>query len=125
MGYDVTVKEVGPERLAGVRGTYRIVELGEVMGREFARIMGAITAQGVHPSGGAVTVYHGWTEDTVDAEIAFTIDGDFAPQGDVKPSMLPGGTWPSPCTPVPTTRWGQHTAPSRTTPRRTISTWRT
>ena len=91
MDYDVTVKEAASERLAGVRGTYRIAELGEVMGREFGRIMGAIAAQGVRPSGGAVTVYHGWTEDTVDAEIAFTIDGDFTAQEDVKPGTLPGG----------------------------------
>ena len=91
MEYEVTVKEVAPERFAGVRGTYRIAELGEVMGREFGRIMAAMTAQGVRPSGGALTVYHGWTEDTVDAEIAFTVDGDFAPQGDVRPGMLPGG----------------------------------
>ncbi len=91
MGYEVTIKEATPERLAGVRGTYRIAQLGEVMGPEFGRIMGAIAAQGVHPSGGAVTVYHGWTEDTVDAEIALTIDGDFSAQGDVRPGMLPGG----------------------------------
>ncbi len=91
MTYEVTVKEVTPERLAGVRGTYRIADLGEVMGREFGRIMAAMAAQGVSPSGGALTVYHGWTEDTVDAEIAFTIEGDFAPQEDVKPGMLPGG----------------------------------
>ncbi len=91
MAYEVEIKDAVPMRLAGVRGTYRIAELGEVMGREFGRIMAALTAQGVRPSGGAVTVYYGWTEDTVDAEIAFTIDGDFAAEGDVRPSTLPGG----------------------------------
>jgi len=91
VAYEVEIKEAVPMRLAGVRGTYRIAELGEVMGREFGRIMAALTAQGVRPSGGAVTVYYGWTEDTVDAQIAFTIDEDFAAEGDVRPSTLPGG----------------------------------
>lgn len=89
--YDVTIREVAPERLVGVRGTYRMAALGEAMGREFDRVMGAIRAQDVRLSGGALTVYRGWTEDTVDAEIAFTVDGDFAPQGDVRPSTLTGG----------------------------------
>jgi effector-binding domain-containing protein len=91
VAYEVEIKDPAPMRLAGVRGTYGIAELGEVMGREFGRIMAALTAQGVHPSGGAVTVYHGWTEDTVDAEIAFTVDGEFAAEGDVRPSTLSGG----------------------------------
>ena len=91
MTYEVTVKEVTPEPFAGVRGTYRISDLAGVMGREFGRIMAAIASQGVSPAGGALTVYHAWTEDAVDAEIAFTIEGDFAPQEDVKPGMLPGG----------------------------------
>jgi effector-binding domain-containing protein len=38
-----------------------------------------------------VTVYHGWTEDTVDAEIAFSVDWDFAAEGDLRPRTLPGG----------------------------------
>jgi effector-binding domain-containing protein len=92
MGYEVTVKEVAPETFAAVRGTYQITELGQVMRREFGRVMAAITAQGARPSGGASTLYQCWTEDAVDAEIAFTIDGEFAPQGDVKPGTLPGGS---------------------------------
>jgi effector-binding domain-containing protein len=94
MDYDVTIKEVASEHLASVRGTYPIAQLPEVMGREFGRVMSALTAEGVQPSGGAVVIYHGWTEDTVDAEIAFTIQGVFFPQnprGGVRPSRVPGG----------------------------------
>jgi effector-binding domain-containing protein len=95
MDYDVIIKEVAPEHLASVRGTYRMAELPEVMGREFGRIMGALTAEGVEPSGGALAVYHGWTEDTVDVEIALTIRGVFFPQdprgGVVRASRVPGG----------------------------------
>jgi effector-binding domain-containing protein len=91
VAYEVEIRDAAPMRLAGVRGTYRVAELGDVMGREFGRIMAALTAQGVRPSGGALTVYHGCTEDTVDAEIAFIVDGDFAAEGDVRPSTLSGG----------------------------------
>ncbi len=91
MDYDVTIREVDSEQLASVRGVYRISELAGVMEREFGRIMGALTAEGVQPSGGAVTLYHSWTEDTVDAEIGFTVQGVFFPRDGVKPSRIPGG----------------------------------
>jgi effector-binding domain-containing protein len=97
MDYDVIIKEVAPEHLASVRGTYRTAELPEVMRREFGRIMGALTAEGIEPSGGALAIYHGWTEDTVDVEMAFTIHGVFFPQNPkhakrgVGASRVPGG----------------------------------
>ena len=64
MDYEVVVRETPPEHLASVRGTYPISQLPEVMPREFDRIMGALRAEGVQPAGGAVAIYHGWTEDT-------------------------------------------------------------
>lgn len=94
MAYDIVMKEVAPEHLASVRGTHAMAELPSVMQRDFARVMNALNAEGVQPSGGAVAVYHGWTEDTVDVEIGFTIHGVFFPQGrrsEVKPSRTPGG----------------------------------
>lgn len=95
MDYDVIVKEVAPEHSASVRGTYAIAHIAETMPKEFGRVMAALTAEGVQPSGGAVAIYHGWTEETVDVEIAFTIRGVFFPQdakrGSVKASRVPGG----------------------------------
>ena len=94
MDYDVTLKEVATEHLASVRGTYPMAQLPEVMQAEFARVMSELVAEGVQPSGGAVTIYHGWTGDTVDAEIGFTIRGVFFPRnpkGPVKASRTPGG----------------------------------
>ncbi len=94
MDYDVIVKEVEPEHLASVRGTYPMAELPSVMGRGFGQIMAALTAEGVEPSGGALAIYHGWTEDAVDVEIAFTVRGVFFPpnaKGSVKASRVPGG----------------------------------
>jgi effector-binding domain-containing protein len=94
MDYDVTVKEVAPEHAASVRGTYPIAQLAEVMPKEFSRVMSALTAEGVQLSGGAVALYHGWTEDTVDVEVGFTIRGVFFPQDvrrGVKASRVPGG----------------------------------
>ena len=95
MDYDVVVKEVPPEHAASVRGTHPIAQMAEVMPKEFGRVMAALTAEGVQPSGGAVAIYHGWTEETVDVEIAFTIHGVFFPRdlkkGSVKASRVPGG----------------------------------
>lgn len=94
MAYDVVVKEVAPEHLAGIRGTYRIAELPEVMPRELRRIMAALQTEGMQPAGGAVAVYHGWDEETVDAEIGVPIRGVFFPRdpkAGIKAGMVPGG----------------------------------
>lgn len=94
MEYEVIIREISSEHLAGVRGTYPVAQLPEVMGREFGRVMAALSAEGVQLAGGAVAVYHGWTEDSVDVEIGFTIHGVFFPQdrrSDVKPGRVPGG----------------------------------
>lgn len=102
MDYEVFIKEVPQEHLASVRGVYPIDRLPEVMPREFSRIMAALRAEGVQPAGGALAIYHGWTDDTVDVEIAFTIKGVFFPQnvrsgaelhaqGGVQASMVRGG----------------------------------
>jgi effector-binding domain-containing protein len=94
MDYEVTLKETASEHLASVRGIYPISQLAEAMPKAFAQVMKVLTAQGVQPSGGAITVYHGWSSDTVDAEIGFTIRGVFFPQepkGAVRASRIPGG----------------------------------
>ncbi|NLE11204.1 MAG: GyrI-like domain-containing protein [Actinobacteria bacterium] len=94
MEYDVVIKEMPSEHLASVRGVYPIARLPEVMGEEFRRILGALSAEGIEPSGGALAIYHGWTQETVDVEIAFTVRGVFFPQtprSAVKPSRIAGG----------------------------------
>lgn len=94
MEYEVTLTEVQPEHVASVRGTYPIAELSRVMPAEFARVMKAIQAAGVQLSGGAVTIYHGWTAETADAEIGFIIGDVFFPpdpDGPVRASRTSGG----------------------------------
>jgi effector-binding domain-containing protein len=94
MGYEVIVKEVAPEHLASVRGTYRTSELPQVMPRELCRILDALQAEGIQPAGGVLTVYHAWDKETVDAEMGATIRGVFFPRdpkGHVKAGMVPGG----------------------------------
>jgi effector-binding domain-containing protein len=94
MDYNVTIREVVAEQLASVRDTYPMARLPEAMPGEFGRVMAALVAEGIQPAGGAVAIYHGWTEDAVDVEIGFTIRGVFFPQdphGRVKASRIPGG----------------------------------
>ena len=94
MKYNVVIKEVAPENLASIRATCSIAELPEVMGRQFGRIIAALSAEGIQPSAGALAIYHGWTQDTVDVEIAFVIQEIFHPrigQSGVAPSKIPGG----------------------------------
>jgi len=91
MPYEVVLKEVAPQFLAGVRRTSPVSELGEIMPRGFSRIMSIITKQGLQPTGGAVAIYHGWTQDAVDVEIGFTVATAPSPEEGVAPGRLPGG----------------------------------
>ena len=93
MAYDVSIKELAAERLVSARGRYRTAQLKLVVPRELARVVGALVAQGAEPIGGAVAVYHGWKEDTVDVELGYSARGAFSSQepGGVAESSLPGG----------------------------------
>jgi effector-binding domain-containing protein len=94
MAYEVIVKEVAPEHLASVRNTYQVAELAQVMPRELGRIVDALQAEGIQPTGGVLTIYHGWDGEKVDAEIGVTIPGVFFPQdpkSEVKSGRVPGG----------------------------------
>lgn len=91
MAYEVLIKELPPERLATTRGVYAVAEIGQVMGREFGRVMAALSAQGLYPLGGPVALYHAWPETTVDVEIGFPVPAGFREQDGVRPSELPGG----------------------------------
>jgi effector-binding domain-containing protein len=91
MAYEVEIRELAPEKLASVRGWYPAAEMAQVMGTEFGRILGAMSAQGMHPVGPPVAVYHAWTEESVDLELGFPVAGDFQEAQGVRPGTLPGG----------------------------------
>ncbi len=78
MGYDVTVIDYAGERIVSARGRYRISQLKLVVPRELARVVSALLAQGAEPVNGAVAVYHGWTEETVEVELGYTVRGSFS-----------------------------------------------
>jgi effector-binding domain-containing protein len=90
MPYEVTAKELEPEKLAAVRGVFQVGEIGQAMAGAFGRIMAALSAQGIYPAGPPVAVYHSWTDTSVDTEIAFPVSGDFVEREGVMASELPG-----------------------------------
>jgi effector-binding domain-containing protein len=91
MPYEVTAKDLEPEKLASVRGVLPLAEIGQAMAGAFGRIMAALSAQGMYPAGPPVAVYHSWTDTSVDTEIAFPVSGEFVEHEGVMPSELPGG----------------------------------
>ena len=92
MAYDISVKEIAPERIVSARGRYRTAQLSLVAPRELARVVTALLAQKAEPIGGAVARYHGWNDETVEVELGYPARGDFASvEGGVVESTLPGG----------------------------------
>ena len=92
MEYEVTVKQVETERLASVRGRYRMSQLSLIVPRELTRVVDALRAQGGQASGGAIAVYREWNDDTVEVELGYPVTGAFASsENGVLESALPAG----------------------------------
>lgn len=91
MDYEITVRELEPEVLASVRVTAHMDEMGQVMGREFSRVIGVLNRQGLSPVGGAVAVYHSFTPESADMELGFPVAGQVKEEEGVAPGLLPGG----------------------------------
>jgi effector-binding domain-containing protein len=60
-------------------------------GRALPRVLAALEAQHLVPSGEPFAYYHGMPNGTVDVEAGFPVRGAFVPAGDVIRSELPPG----------------------------------
>jgi len=89
--YEVMVEDLAPERLASVAAERPVAELPEFISASFGLVMTVIQDQGLRTTGGAVAVYHSWTQDSVEVEVGFTVDAEVRSEQGVGPSRLPGG----------------------------------
>lgn len=77
--------------VAVVRETVSTHELPAFLAQAFAAVTGALTRQGMHVTGPPLAIYRGGWGDTVDVEAGFPVATAVTPDGDVRPSTVPGG----------------------------------
>ncbi len=76
---------------AVVREDVSVDELPEFFGRALHRAMAAVQAQGHHPTGPPIALYHGKPHGSVDVEAGFPVEAPITPSEGVTPGRLPGG----------------------------------
>jgi DNA-binding transcriptional MerR regulator len=92
MPYDITVRELAPERVLRIRLTTRMDELGRVTGPALEEVAKELAEQGVAPSGPAFLICPLPGEDgRVDIEAGWPVAAQVRAGGRAEPGELPGG----------------------------------
>jgi effector-binding domain-containing protein len=86
----IELRMVRAHHTATVRETIRQDDIAAAMGRIFRAVERALARQGVSPTGAPFARYHSFGE-TVDLEAGLPVGAPIEPDGEVKPSELPGG----------------------------------
>lgn len=79
-----------PRQIASVREEINRDDITEALGRIYQSVGAAIARQGVTPDGSPFARYHAFG-DRVDLEAGMPVPSPIEPEGEVKPSQLPGG----------------------------------
>ena len=88
---DIEQNRIVPRATAIVRATMPLRALPAFLSYAFLAVADALVRQGVKVTGPPLALYHSVSEDAVDVEAGFPVAADVAPEGDVRPSSVPGG----------------------------------
>ena len=87
----VELNRIAPRHTAVVRATVPMRELPAFLSHAFAAVADALARQGVHVTGPPLALYRSVPGDTVDVEAGFPVAAEVLPEGEVRPSSVPGG----------------------------------
>lgn len=76
---------------AVVQGTVPMRDIPEFLGHAFIAVADVLARQGVHVTGPPLALYRSRPGDSVDVEAGFPVAVAIKPEGDVRPSIVPGG----------------------------------
>ena len=89
---EFSLLERAPQPTAVVRSTIAVSDILEFLGGAYAAVMRVLAIQGITPVAEPFAYYRGAPTSTVDIEAGFPIAVPCAPDGEVVPGELPGGT---------------------------------
>lgn len=88
---DIELNRTVSRLTAVVRATVPLRDLPAFMSRAFAAVVDALARQDVHVTGPPLALYRSVSGDAVDVEAGFPVAAEVAPEGEVRPSSVPGG----------------------------------
>ena len=83
------IVQTEPLHYAALRQMIPSQEIGEIMGKGIAEVLGVLKAQGRKPNGPWFTHHFQRPVDTFDMEICFPVDEPIEPQGRIAPAIWP------------------------------------
>jgi effector-binding domain-containing protein len=89
---DISLLERAPQPTAVVRATIPVSEIPKFLGHAYAAVMQVLASQHIAPTGAPFACYLGAPTATVEMEAGFPIAAECAPEGEVTPGQLPGGS---------------------------------
>lgn len=95
MGYEITVRDVDPQPVMGMRITTRRGDLSKAIMKGLDAAFGVVRAEAASGVGQPVVIYRrstGWTpDDVMDIEVGVEVPAPLAAKGDVVALETPGG----------------------------------
>lgn len=88
---DIEQNRIVPRTTAVVQATVPPGGLPAFLSYAFVAVANALVRQGVDVTGPPLALYRSVSEDAVDVEAGFPVAADVTPEGDVRPSSVPGG----------------------------------
>jgi effector-binding domain-containing protein len=88
---EIAVTDRSAQDTAVVRERVPVDELPQFFGRALHQAMTFLQAQGHHPVGPPIALYHGMPDGSVDVEAGFPVEAPITPGEGVTPGRLPGG----------------------------------
>lgn len=88
---EITIIELDERPTAVVRERVPVDDLPQFFGRALHQAMEALQAQGRHPTGPPIALYHGKPNGSADIEAGFPVEAPITPSAGVTPGHLPGG----------------------------------
>jgi effector-binding domain-containing protein len=89
---DVEIRDLAPQRVVTIREQATADGLGAAFRELYPVIWAYLEKQGVRPSGPSFGLFHTYSEDEVDFEAGFPVDGPVEGEGRIESKELPGGT---------------------------------
>jgi effector-binding domain-containing protein len=89
--YDVHPRTRSDQPTAVVEATLSVPEIGPWLGKTYHAVAELMASQGIRPAGPPYARYHMLGEDRFQVEAGFPVSKAVAPDGEVRPSTLPGG----------------------------------
>jgi effector-binding domain-containing protein len=92
MDVDIEIEDLAPQRVVTIREQATAEGLGAALRELYPVLWAYLEKRGVRASGPTFALFHSYSEDEVDFEAGFPVDGPVEGEGRIESRELPGGS---------------------------------